>query len=135
MKKVLNGSPVRRHNKTGIVEIKNLNIKRVLNRLQLDSSTADGLKLLTRAKLLSKVFSGSKLLRSFELMNGYTSALLAIPPSVKPMIFYTHKMIKWRHAPFRVSSPLVSLNLSPTFHYTRQHRSLFIPKYQAELRS
>lgn len=74
--------PVRRHNKSGVVERKNGTVKRILERLQHDNSTASDATLLARATLLSNVFSGSKLLSSFELAIGYAPAILSLPQSV-----------------------------------------------------
>ena len=62
--------PVRRHNKTVIVESKNRTLKSVLERIQFDSSTTDDATLLARATFFSNVFSGSATLRSFERARG-----------------------------------------------------------------
>lgn len=72
----LNKCPVRRHNKSGIVKRKHLTLNRILERLQLDSSSVDDDTLLSRAVFLSNVLSVSKLLSSFELAKRYTPVFL-----------------------------------------------------------
>lgn len=74
--------PVRRHNKTGVVERKHLTLKRVLERLKTDEEGIEDPTLLARATFFCNVFSGSRLLSSFELVRGYTPAILGLPPTV-----------------------------------------------------
>ena len=80
--------PVRRHNKTGVVERKNRTLKSVLELIQFHSSTADDETVLARASFFANVFSGSATLRSFELARGYSLSFLGLPPStVDPDLF------------------------------------------------
>lgn len=84
--------PVRRHNKTGIVERKHRTIKLVLERLQYDHSTVSDSVLLARATFLSNVFCGSSILSAFELVRGYTPALLGASSSlVSPTLLDAYK--------------------------------------------
>lgn len=84
--------PVRRHNKTGVVERKNLTLKRILERLQLDKCSANDSTILARATFLSNIFSGSRLLSSFELVRGYTPSVLGLPKSsVTPELLEAYK--------------------------------------------
>lgn len=68
--------PVRLHNKAGIVGRKHRTVKLILERLQHDVFTASNSVLLTRTTFLSNFFCGSSLQSSFELVRGYTLALL-----------------------------------------------------------
>lgn len=77
----LNERPVRRHNKSGVVERKNLTLKRIPEKLQFGENTPTDTVLLSRATFLSNVFSGSRSLSSFELVRGYTPAVLGLPSS------------------------------------------------------
>lgn len=61
---------VQSHNKAGVVERTNATVKRILERFQLDSTAASDANILAIATFLSNVFSGSKLLSSFELAKG-----------------------------------------------------------------
>lgn len=74
--------PARRHNKVGIVERKNGTLKTIIRRLDHDISTADDDTILARATFLSNMFSGSRLLSSFELVRGYSPAVLGLPKTV-----------------------------------------------------
>lgn len=78
----LDERPVRRHNKSGTVERNHLTIKRVLERIQFDESSATDAALMARATFLSNVFSGSRKLSSFEIVKGYTLSILGLPPSL-----------------------------------------------------
>lgn len=72
----------RRKNKTGVVERKNATVKRILEWLQNDDTTASDATLLARATFISSVFYGSKVLGSFELAKGYTPEILGRPRNV-----------------------------------------------------
>lgn len=74
----LNERPVRRHNKTGIIERKNRTIKTILERLEKDMSFSSHELILSRATFLSNMFSGSTILSSFELARGYKPAILGV---------------------------------------------------------
>lgn len=74
--------PARRHNKIGIVERKNGTIKTILAKLTDENSTADASTILSRANLLANLFSGNRLLSSFELARGYRPSILGIPSTV-----------------------------------------------------
>lgn len=70
--------PYRRHNKVGIIERKNGTIKRIIEKLQNDEgANEDAVRMAQKAIFLSNVFSGSKLLSSFELSREYTPSLVA----------------------------------------------------------
>lgn len=66
---------VLRHNKTGMIERKHRTVKLILEKLQIDSSTASNTVFLARATFLSNIFSGSSILSAFELVRGYSPAL------------------------------------------------------------
>lgn len=53
-------------------------LSKQLDRLQNDYTKGDDAALLTRATFLSNIFCGSKNMSSFELVRGYTPALLGI---------------------------------------------------------
>ena len=74
--------PTRRHNKTGIVERKNATVKAILNKLDDEQSNADTETLLKRGGFLSNMFSGNKLLSSFELVRGYRPSILGLPRTI-----------------------------------------------------
>lgn len=74
--------PVRGNNKTGVVEKKNLTLKRITERLKHDDTKALNQALIFRASFQSNVFSGSGLMVSFELDPAYTPAVLALPQSI-----------------------------------------------------
>lgn len=91
---IFNARPTgpQRHNKIGIVERKNGKIKRILERIESENTNADKETILSRAVLLSNMFSGSKILSSFELARGYSPSLLGIPQTiVKPELLEAHK--------------------------------------------
>lgn len=54
--------PARRHNKIGIVERKNRTLKAILSKLNDEKSSATVQIILSRASLLSNLFSGNRLL-------------------------------------------------------------------------
>ena len=74
--------PTRRHNKTGIVERKNATIKAIINKLDDEPSNATSETILKRAAFLSNLFSGNKLLSSFELARGYRPSVVGLPQTV-----------------------------------------------------
>lgn len=74
--------PVRRHNKTGVVERKHRTLKALVQRLQAERSDTSDATILNRATFLSNVFECSKLLSSFEMARGYSPSLLGMPPTV-----------------------------------------------------
>ena len=84
--------PVRRHNKTGIVERKNRTLKGVLERLQHDDTEASPELILDRAVFFSNIFAGSKLLSSFQLARGFAPSFLGMPSTVvSPTVFEAAK--------------------------------------------
>ena len=84
--------PARRHNKVGIVERKNGTLKEIIRRLDTDISTADAYLIAKRATFLSKMFSGSRLLSSFELVRGYSPSVLGLPSSeITEELLQAHK--------------------------------------------
>lgn len=68
--------PVRRHNKTGIIERKHRTVKNILERLQNDISNASDATLLARATFFSNIFHGSSVISAFELVRGYKPSIL-----------------------------------------------------------
>ena len=74
--------PSRRHNKTGIVERKNGTIKRILSKLDDEQSSADTETILARSAFFSNLFSGSKILSSFELVRGYCPSVVRLPRTI-----------------------------------------------------
>lgn len=68
--------PVRRHNKTEIITRKHRTVKRILERLQNDTSDASDTVLLARTKFLSHIFNRNSVLSAFELVHGYIPAIL-----------------------------------------------------------
>ena len=76
--------PARRHNKTGIVERKIGVVKSILYKLNDEVSTAAASSIVARAAFLSNLFSGNRLLSSFELARGFSPSIIGIPPSVVP---------------------------------------------------
>lgn len=71
--------PARRHNKLGIVERKNKTVKAILAKLNDENTAATPETLISRTAFLSNMFSGNKLLSSFELVRGYSPSVLGIP--------------------------------------------------------
>lgn len=71
--------PARRHNKVGIVERKNGTLKEIIQRLDKDISTMSSDAIVARATFLSNMFSGSRLMSSFELARGYSPSILGLP--------------------------------------------------------
>ena len=83
--------PSRRHNKVGIVERKNGTLKQIIRRLDADVTTADARTIVHRATFLSNLFSGSRLLSSFELVRGYSPSVLGLPKTeVSEQLFQAH---------------------------------------------
>lgn len=74
--------PVRRHNKTGIVERKNGTVKAILRKLNDEPSNADPHTLISRAAFLSNMFSGNRTLSSFELVRGYRPSVVGLPSTI-----------------------------------------------------
>lgn len=74
----LNDRPIRRHDKTRTVEWKHWTIKTILERLRNDLSRFSDAIIISRATFLSNVFSGSKVLSSFDLARGYKPAVLGV---------------------------------------------------------
>lgn len=84
--------PVRPHNKTGIVERKNKTLKLIFERLQQDLTHASDSVLLARATFLSNSFSGSSAMSAFELVRGYSPAILGAEPRlVSPELLEAYK--------------------------------------------
>ena len=84
--------PSRRHNKVGVVERKNGTIKRILSKLENEPSSAAPEALIIRANFLSNLFSGSKVLSSFQLARGYSPSLLGLPRTlVTPDLLDAHR--------------------------------------------
>lgn len=73
--------PARRHNKLGVVERKNGVVKAILSKLNKEHSNTDAVTLVSRAAFLSNLFSGNKILSSFELVRGYSPSVVGIPKS------------------------------------------------------
>lgn len=71
--------PTRRHNKVYIVERKNETLKEIIRRLDDDITTANSDAIVARATFLSNIFSGSRLMSSFELARGYSPSILGLP--------------------------------------------------------
>lgn len=69
----------RRHNKVGIVERKNGILKNIIHKLDADLTTASIDTIVACATFLSNLFSGSRLLSSFQLVRGYSPATLGLP--------------------------------------------------------
>lgn len=110
----LNERPVRRHNKTGIVERKNLSVKRILQRLQLYKSSSVDATIIARATFFSNAFSGSKTLSSFELALGYTPSILGLPFAVvSPEIMDAYKDQSSTHALQRLISSCTPSTIPP----------------------
>lgn len=84
--------PDRRHNKLGIVERKNGTVKTILRKLDDEISDADATTIVSRAAFLSNMFSGNRILSSFELVRGYSLAVIGIPKTmVSEAILVAHK--------------------------------------------
>lgn len=71
----------RRNNKIGIVERKSGTVKAILSKVLDENSTAKVETLIARAAFLSNLFSGSKLLSSFEIIRGYSPSVVGLPKS------------------------------------------------------
>ena len=74
--------PTRRHNKTGIVDRKNAAIKDIINKFDDEPSNATPETILKRATFLYNLFSGNKLLSSFELVRGYRPSVVGLPRTI-----------------------------------------------------
>lgn len=74
--------PTRRHNKTGIVERKNATLKTIIARLDDEKSNVSVNSLVERASFLSNMFSGNKILSSFQLVRGYKPSVIGLPRSL-----------------------------------------------------
>lgn len=84
--------PARRYNKVGIVERKNGTIKRILAKLEDESSDASAETIIARAVFLSNVFSGNRTLSSFELVRGYSPSILGLSTTaVTSELLQAHK--------------------------------------------
>lgn len=84
--------PARRHNKLGIVERKNSTVKMILAKLSDEPNEDTTATLIERAAFLLNMFSGSKILSSFELARGYRPSIMGIPQRiVKADILNAHK--------------------------------------------
>lgn len=70
------------HNKTGIVERKNGTVTSIIARLDDEISSASINSIIEKASFLSNMFSGNKLLSSFELVRGYQPSVLSLPRSI-----------------------------------------------------
>lgn len=95
--------PTRRHNKVGFVERKNGTIKNIVQRLANDNSTATPDTISSSATFLSNMFSGSRVLSSFQLVRGYQPSILGIPNSeVSQELLDAHKEQMATHAQQKV---------------------------------
>eukprot|EP00177_Eucheuma_denticulatum_P007832 GFKZ01014258.1.p1 GENE.GFKZ01014258.1~~GFKZ01014258.1.p1 ORF type:complete len:1202 (-),score=97.36 GFKZ01014258.1:1881-5486(-) len=74
--------PARRHNKTGVAERKIQTIKRIIERLDKETSSCSRDMIVARAIFLSNFFSGSTILSSFQLARGYQPSIIGIPHSI-----------------------------------------------------
>ena len=84
--------PARRHNKLGSVERKNQTVKCIIRKLDNEITNADTRTVVARAVFLSNMFSGSKILSSFQLAKGYTPSIIGIPQShVTTELLQAHK--------------------------------------------
>lgn len=71
--------PARRHNKLGVVERKNGVVKTILGKLTDESNQTPPEVLISRTAFLSNLFSGNRLLSSFELVRGYSPSFVGTP--------------------------------------------------------
>lgn len=78
--------PTRRHNKTGIIERKNGVIKTILEKISSERCSFKNESIIARACFISNLFSGSKLLSSFQLARGYSPSILGVPSSIVPTV-------------------------------------------------
>lgn len=63
---IVKDKTVRRHDNTGIVEWKQLTVRKIFKRLQLDNPRKSDVVLLSRETVFSNLFSGSQRLSSFD---------------------------------------------------------------------
>lgn len=80
----LNERQVLRRNKTGIVERKHQTVKVILERLQLDATTASDSTHLSRGTFLSNTFCRSSILSDFERVRGYKLTLPGVSAKTVP---------------------------------------------------
>ena len=71
--------PAPRHNKIGILVRKNGTLKDIIRKLGTDITTAQPDTSFARATFLSNMFSGSRLMSSFEQARGYSPSILGLP--------------------------------------------------------
>ena len=84
--------PSRCHNKTGKVERKIQTITTILDRLHDEISNAAPTTLVEPAGFLANMFSGSRILSSFELVRGYSPSIVCIPGRMIPQdLFHAHR--------------------------------------------
>lgn len=76
--------PSRRHNKVGSVERKNAILRLILERISKFSPELTVSSTIARSNFLSNLFSGSKLLSSFEQVRGYTPGICGLPNRTVP---------------------------------------------------
>lgn len=76
--------PTRRHNKTGIIERKVQTVKSIIRKIDREISNNTSEEIVTRAIFLSNLFSGSRLLSSFQLVRGFQPSILGISTTKVP---------------------------------------------------
>lgn len=76
--------PTRRHNKTGIIERKIQTVKAIIRRMDKEITSASAEEIVARAVFMSNVFSGTRILSSFQLVRGYQPSILGIPATTVP---------------------------------------------------
>lgn len=76
--------PIKRHTKLGVAERKHSTIKWILGRPVLVKENVHPELVLSRAVFLENWFSGSSLLRFFQLVNGYSLSIVGIPARLVP---------------------------------------------------
>lgn len=82
--------PVRQYFKTGIVQCKQRTIERILEKIQFKITSVTDNLLLAKAAFLSYIFSDSPIVSSFELVRGYTPAIVG-----KPTLITSAEIIEW----------------------------------------
>ncbi len=124
--------PTRRHNKSGIVERKNAIIKNIIARISAERCSSKTESIIARSCFLSNLFSGSKLLSSFQLARGYSPSILGIPTSTIPQDLLEayksqtatralHKLLHTR-APNTVPTNMLPVNrLIWVYHKSTKH--------------
>lgn len=73
--------PARRHHKIAVVERENGTLKVILQKLNDEKSDAAAHPIVSSAAFLFNLFSGNRLLSSFQLVRGYSPSVVGIPKS------------------------------------------------------